>query len=130
MKVVNDGEIFKLDPWSFHFTQLRHGIFRGIVNLAFVVCTGSFSFAHCGDAVEFHDFPKQPVDVLAVPISGVFTASPNKALKMVAGLEEPRPKIIPMHWVIHNPSGFCKKLRELIPEVKCVVPVDGKPLKL
>jgi len=130
VKVVNDGEVFTHEPWSFHFTQLRHGIFKGILNLAVVVIAGNFSFAHCGDAVEFHDFPKQSVNVLAVPISGGFTASPGKALKMVEGLEEPRPTIIPMHWLMRNPSGFCEKLRELILEIYCVVPIDGKPLEL
>lgn len=130
VKVVKDGGTYTHEPWIFHFTQLRHGFFKGILNLAVVISAGSFSFAHCGDAVEFQNFPKQSVDVLAVPISGGFTASPGKALKMVVGLEEPRPTIIPMHWLMRNPSSFCKKLHEQMPEVKCVIPVDGKPLEL
>ncbi len=130
VKVVIDGETFTHDPWRFHFTRLRHGILRGTLNLAVEINAGSFSFAHCGDAVEFHNFPKQTINVLAIPISGGFTASPDKALKMVAGLEDPKPTIIPMHWLMRNPSGFCKKLHEQMPEIKCVVPIDGEPLEL
>ena len=130
IKVVNDGETFTHEPWRFQFTRLKHGILKGTLNLAVEISVGSLAFAHCGDAVEFHNFPKQPINVLAIPISGGFTASPDKALKMVAGLEEPRPTVIPMHWLMRNPSGFCKKLHDQMPEVKCIVPINGEPLEL
>jgi L-ascorbate metabolism protein UlaG (beta-lactamase superfamily) len=64
VKVVDDGETYANGPWSFRFVLLKHGLFRGIQNLAAVITAGAFSFAHCGDAVEFTDFPPEAVDVL------------------------------------------------------------------
>ena len=64
VKAVHDGETFEHAPWYFRFTRLKHGIFKGVHNLAVVVSAGEFSFAHCGDAVEFQNFPPEPVDVL------------------------------------------------------------------
>ena len=129
VKVVKDGETYENGPWSFRFIQLKHGIFKGIQNLAVVISVGNFSFAHCGDAVEFPNFPPGPVDVLSIPIVGGFTAGPRTALKMVVNLQEPRPIIVPMHSVFRKPEGFCKKLHERIPDIKCVVPTIGERLE-
>lgn len=130
VKVVSDGETFENGPWSFQFTLLKHGIFKGIQNLATVITIGAFSFAHSGDAVEFLNFPPIPVNVLAIPISGGPTASPGNALKMVAELQEPKPIVVPMHWLFRKPKGFCKNLQQQVPDVKCIVPVIGEPLQL
>jgi L-ascorbate metabolism protein UlaG (beta-lactamase superfamily) len=130
VKVVHDGETFELTPWHFKFTRLKHGLFKGVHNLAVVVSAGDFSFAHSGDAVEFQNFPSDTVNVFAVPIAGGVTASPGKALKMITELQEPRPTIIPMHWLFRNPTSFCKKLNQKIPEIKCLVPVAGESLEL
>jgi len=128
VKIVDDGNSFTHGPWNFKFTTLRHGMFKGVHNLAVVISVGDFSFAHCGDAVEFSNFPQQQVDVLAIPISGGFTASPGKALKMISSLDNPKPVIVPMHWLLRKPSGFCKKLHQQIPDAKCIVPTVGEPL--
>jgi len=128
VKIVDDGNSFTHGPWNFKFTTLRHGMFKGVHNLAAVISAGDFSFAHCGDAVEFSNFPQQQVDVLAIPISGGFTASPGKALKMISSLDNPKPVIVPMHWLLRKPSGFCKKLHQQIPDAKCIVPTVGEPL--
>ncbi|MGY5881739.1 MAG: MBL fold metallo-hydrolase [Candidatus Thorarchaeota archaeon] len=130
VKIVDDGDSFTHGLWNFQFTKLRHGIFKGIHNLGAVISAGDFSFAHCGDAVEFHNFPTTLVDVLAIPISGAFAAGPGKAIKMISNLDDPKPIIVPMHWLIRKPSGFCKKLHQKIPDVKCIVPVIGESLGL
>jgi len=130
VKVVNDGETYANGPWSFRFTLLKHGLFRGIQNLAVVVSVSDFSFAHCGDAAEFSNFPPEPVDVLAIPIGGGPTAGPGTTLKMIVKLQEPRPTIVPIHWLFRKPSGFCKKLHQQIPNIKCIVPVTGERLTL
>jgi L-ascorbate metabolism protein UlaG (beta-lactamase superfamily) len=128
-KTVHDGEVFEFKSNTFTFTKLKHGVFRGIYNLAVEVRIGEFVFAHCGDAVSFEGFPSSIVDVLAIPISGAFAASPKTALKMIMDLPEPLPTIVPMHWLIRNPKSFCKKLKDLRPNVNCIVPSDGEPLK-
>jgi L-ascorbate metabolism protein UlaG (beta-lactamase superfamily) len=98
-------------------------------NLAVEIHFDDFTFAHCGDAVSFDDFPTSSVDVLAIPIGGAFAASPKKALEMIMNLPEPLPTIVPMHWLMKNPGSFCKKLQELRPDAKCIIPSDGDPLK-
>ncbi|MFW9768798.1 MAG: MBL fold metallo-hydrolase [Candidatus Thorarchaeota archaeon] len=125
----SDGQKIEENPWTFKFTRLKHGIFGGVVNLGVVVNVDDFSFAHCGDAVSFEGFPSSTVDVLAIPISGAFAASPKIALKMVQSLSEPLPIIVPIHWLFRNPEGFCKKLSVLVPTAKCVIPQNGKPLQ-
>jgi hypothetical protein len=50
-------------------------------------------------------------------------------LEMISSLPEPLPAVVPIHWLIRNPDSFCKKLRVLRPNVNCVVPVKGEPLK-
>jgi L-ascorbate metabolism protein UlaG (beta-lactamase superfamily) len=124
-----DGETFERDPWTFHFSRLRHGIFGGVINLGVVVKVGGFSLAHCGDAVSFEGFPPSEVDVLAIPIGGAFAASPKTALKLIQSLSEPLPTIVPMHWLFRSPEGFCKKLSKAIPNARCVIPQNGKLLE-
>jgi len=125
----SDGQTLERDPWTFTFSQLRHGIFGGVQNLGVVAAVGDFSFAHCGDAVSFEGFPSSKVDVLAIPISGAFAASPKIALKMVQSLSSPLPTIVPIHWLFRSPEGFCKKLSLVLPNAQCVIPQNGKPLK-
>jgi L-ascorbate metabolism protein UlaG (beta-lactamase superfamily) len=129
VKTVSDGDTFDLEPMSLTFTKLKHGVFSGVYNLAVEVQIGSFTFAHCGDAVSFEGFPTSSVDILAIPISGAFASSPKKALKMIMNLTEPLPIVVPMHWLMRNPQSFCKKLRETRPEINCIVPSIGEPLK-
>jgi L-ascorbate metabolism protein UlaG (beta-lactamase superfamily) len=124
-----DGQTLERSPWNFKFTRLTHGVFGGVLNLAVVATVGEFSFAHCGDAVSFEGFPPSDVDVLAIPISGAFAAGPKIALKMVQSLSEPFPIIVPIHWLFRSPEGFCKKLSVSVPNAKCVIPQNGKPLK-
>lgn len=130
VKIVKGGDSFTYEPWDFQFTNLRHGFFKGVQNTGAVILIGEFSFAHCGDAVEFTDYPNQPVSMFAVPISGAFAANPGKVLKMVSNLDEPRPIIVPMHWLFRSPSRFCKKLHGKIPNIKCSIPVVGETLDL
>jgi L-ascorbate metabolism protein UlaG (beta-lactamase superfamily) len=127
---VDDGESFTHGPFTLQIKYLRHGLFKGMQNLGVVISTDNFSFAHCGDATDFQGFPMIPVDVLAVPIVGGFTSGPGKSTKMVMNLADPKPVIVPMHWLFRNPTSFCKKLRNQMPEIKCVVPIVGEPLKL
>jgi len=124
-----DGGTFEKSQWHLEFKRLRHGFFKGVINLGIVVTLGEFGFAHCGDAVSFDGFPTSPVNVLAVPIGGGFAAGPRKALNFIQQLSEPLPTIVPMHWVFRNPRGFCKKVTETVPNANCIVPTKGEPLK-
>jgi len=127
-KTVKDGGTFEFKSITLSFTKLKHGIFKGIINLSVEIQIGDFTFAHCGDAVSFDGFPTSRVDVLAVPIGGAFVASPKKALALIQSLSEPLPIVVPMHWLIRNPRGFCKKLKASVPSANCVIPSKGEPL--
>lgn len=129
VKTVREGESFEFKSHKFTFTRLKHGVFRGVYNLAVEIQIGGFTLAHCGDAVSFEGFPPTSVDVLAIPIGGAFAASPKKALDMILNLPEPLPTIVPIHWLMRNPNSFCKKLFEARPDANCVVPTDGEPLR-
>ena len=129
VKTVKEGESFEFKSHSFLFSRLRHGVFKSVYNLAVEIRIGDFAFAHCGDAVSFEGFPSTTVDVLAIPIGGAFAASPKKALEMILNLPEPIPTIVPVHWLMRSPEAFCKKLRDAKPDVNCVVPTNGEPLK-
>jgi len=129
VKLVSDEDTFDFKSLSFTFTKLKHGVFRGVYNLAVEVRLREFAFAHCGDAVSFEGFPSSSVDILAIPISGTFAAGPKKALNMIKKLSEPLPTIVPMHWLMRSPKSFCKKLRESKPEITCIIPSNGEPLK-
>jgi L-ascorbate metabolism protein UlaG (beta-lactamase superfamily) len=125
----NEDESYQHGPWSFEFKKLKHGVFRGALNLAVVARTGEFSFAHCGDAAVFEGFPSSAVDLLAVPISGGFAAGPGRALELVQSLSKPLPTIVPMHWLLRNPKSFFKKVTEAVPGVDCVIPTKGERLR-
>ena len=128
VKKVSDGELFEFKSLTFSFKRLEHGIWTSVYNLAVEIHIGDFTFAHCGDAVSFDSFPSSSIDVLAIPIGGAFAASPKKALEMILNLSKPLPTIVPMHWLMRNPESFCKKLRDEIPDVNCIVPSDGELL--
>lgn len=129
ISTVSDGETFDFKSISLTFTKLRHGLLKGVYNLAVEVRIGEFLFAHCGDAVSFEEFPSSPVDILAIPIGGAFTAGPKKSLAMIRNLPNPLPTVIPMHWLMRNPKSFCKKLKTELPQVNCIVPVIGVKIK-
>ena len=129
VQTVSEGETLEFKSHLLTFTRLNHGVFKSVYNLAVEIRIGDFNFAHCGDAVTFEGFPSSQVDVLAIPISGAFTASPKKALDMIMNLPEPLPMIVPMHWLIRSPSSFRKKLLEARPHVNCFVPSKGEPIK-
>ncbi|MFX1605058.1 MAG: MBL fold metallo-hydrolase [Promethearchaeota archaeon] len=128
-KTVKHGDNIEVKGCFFEITNLPHGVFSKELNSAIVLQIGGFSLAHCGDAVSFEGFPSLTVDVLAIPIGGVFAASPKKAQEMIMNLQEPLPTIVPMHWFLRSPKSFCKKLRDMKPNVNCVVPANGEPLK-
>ncbi|MHA2179304.1 MAG: MBL fold metallo-hydrolase [Candidatus Thorarchaeota archaeon] len=128
-KTVKDGESLDFKTISFSFTRLRHGIWKGVYNLAVEIHVDDFTFAHCGDAVSFDDFPSSIVNVLAIPIGGAFAASPKRALEMIVNLPEPLPTIVPMHWLLRKPKSFCRKLSDARSNVNCIIPSDGEPLE-
>jgi L-ascorbate metabolism protein UlaG (beta-lactamase superfamily) len=128
-KTVKHGDSLEYKECVFEITNLRHGVFSKEMNSAVVLRIGEFSFAHCGDAISLEGFPPSTVDILAIPISGAFTLSPKKAVEIVMNLQKPLPTIVPMHWLIRNPKSFCKKLKDLRPNVNCIVPSDGELLK-
>lgn len=130
VKVVGDGDTYAQGPWRFHLKYLKHGLFAGVQNLAAIIKTESFSFGHCGDAKEFPGFPMEPVDVLAIPIGGGFTANPKKALKMIENLVDPRPIIVPIHWLFRKPASFCEKAHQKVKGIRCIVPKVGEQLPL
>lgn len=128
--VAYSDQFFQQGPWSLRFIQEPHGVFKNKINLGVIARTDDFSFGHVGDAVRFDGFAKAKLDVLAVPIFGGFTTSPKQAIAELKKFDPPLPTIIPMHWVVRSPSGFCKRFKTEFPDTKCIVPEKNKELEL
>ena len=105
--------------------KFDHGLFCSEKNIGIIIHTPELSFGHLGDAVSFEGFKDKKVDILAVPIVGIFTASPKGAIKELEKFKQPLPIIVPMHWLFRRPKSFCKKLKKRFPEVECIVPRDN-----
>jgi len=125
---IKDGECLTRGRWELEFIRGKHGFFRGVENIGIVVKTPSFTFGHLGDSINFEGFANLDLDMLAVPIGSIFTASPKGAIKELHKFKKPLPSIIPMHWLWRNPRGFCKNLIKEFPEAKCIVPKKGEKI--
>jgi L-ascorbate metabolism protein UlaG (beta-lactamase superfamily) len=127
--VAEDGASHLQGEWEFSFIEAKHG-FLNPLNLGVVIRNGGDSFGHCGDAVDFSGFASTQLDTLAIPITGMFTASPTRALSELKRFEQPLPVIVVMHWVFRDPHGFSERLSSMFPGARCIVPVKGEPLPL
>ncbi len=125
---VNHWDVMVHKPWAFEFLQTPHGLFKGTMNLGVIVRTLNFAFGHMGDAVRFNGFAQTKHDILAVPIAGGFTASPKRAVEELKHFEVPLPTVVPMHWLLRSPKGFCKRLTTEVPEARCIIPQKGQLL--
>jgi L-ascorbate metabolism protein UlaG (beta-lactamase superfamily) len=122
------GERLEVGPWTLEFIKNRHGLFRSVLNLGAIIGKDEFSFGHPGDCVRFSGFYNRGLQYMAVPISGGFTASPRRALDELMKFGDPKPIIIPIHWLFRNPNSFCHKLRKNIEGIICQVPETGQTL--
>lgn len=120
--IARPEEEFNHNGWRFRFIKGTHGIFRNTENTGVIIENSSLKFGHAGDTVEFQGFSQEKLNLFAIPIGGFFTASPKRALKELESFEQPLPIIIPMHWLIRNPSKFCSKLTTFFPDSRCIVP--------
>lgn len=127
--VAENGASHRHGEWEFSFIEAKHG-FLNPFNLGVVIRNGGDSFGHCGDAVDFRGFASTQLDTLAVPITGMFTASPTRALSELKRFKQPLPTIVVMHWVFRDPHGFSDRLSTMFPGARCIVPVKGEPLPL
>ncbi|MFW9905045.1 MAG: MBL fold metallo-hydrolase [Candidatus Thorarchaeota archaeon] len=123
--LVNFGDEIQRDGWNFKFIEGRHGLFSGVQNTGVIVQTSNLNFGHVGDSVDFKGFSQEKIDYFAIPISGIFAASPKKALKELEKFKHPLPTIVTMHWLWRNPRVFCKRLKAKFPDSRCIVPVEG-----
>ncbi|MHA2427851.1 MAG: MBL fold metallo-hydrolase [Candidatus Hermodarchaeia archaeon] len=128
--VVRSGEFVQQGPWNLSFIKEPHGFYKNKMNLGVIVRADDFTFGHVGDAVQFEGFTKAKLDVLAVPIFGGFTASPKQAIEELKKFDRPLPTIIPMHWVLRSPSGFCKRFKTEFPDATCIVPQKSTKLPI
>ncbi|MFX0116888.1 MAG: MBL fold metallo-hydrolase, partial [Candidatus Hodarchaeota archaeon] len=103
------GEEVTHASWRLSFVGGRHGLFSGVLNTGIIIRASSLSFGHAGDTVDFQEFSHEQLDLLAIPIGGIFTASPKRALKELKSFSKPLPIIIPMHWLWRKPRGFCQQ---------------------
>jgi len=127
--VAVDGGSHLHGEWGFSFIEAKHG-FLNALNLGVVIRNGGDSFGHCGDAVDFSGFASTQLDTLAIPITGMLTASPARALSELKMFEQPLPTIVVMHWAFRDPHGFSERLSAMFPGARCIVPVKGEPLPL
>ena len=127
--VAEDEASYSHGEWDFKFIEAKHG-FLNPLNLGVVIRNGGDSFGHCGDAVDFSGFASTQLDTLAVPIVGMFTASPARALSELKRFDLPLPVIVVMHWSFRDPHRFSERLSAMFPGARCIVPVKGEPLPL
>ncbi len=126
--LATPGEEINHGEWRFKFIKGTHGLFRNIENTGVIIEASSLCFGHAGDSVEFQNFSQEKIDIFAIPISGIVTASPKRALKELGSFKQPLPIIVPIHWLIRNPSKFCTKLTNYFPKSQCIVPKVGEYL--
>ncbi|MHA2226437.1 MAG: MBL fold metallo-hydrolase [Candidatus Hodarchaeales archaeon] len=126
VKIIKNGEVLDKESYNLEFIAGRHGLFSGEMNIGIIVHSPSFSFGHLGDSVSFEGFATKKIDMLAVPIAGMFTASPKRAIKELEAFNQPLPIIVPMHWFWRNPKGFCRKFLSEFPTAKCIIPKTGE----
>lgn len=127
--IAQDGGSHRHGEWEFQFIEARHGFLRDN-NLGVVVRNGEETFGHPGDTITLEGFSSTKVDTLAIPITGVVTTSPSKAISELKKFEKPLPTIVVMHWVFRNPKSFCRRISSLFPHAKCIVPEKGELLPL
>jgi L-ascorbate metabolism protein UlaG (beta-lactamase superfamily) len=124
---INAGETYQHKQWEFQFIETKHG-FLNPINMGVIIRNGVWSFGHPGDAESFEGFYSSKLKLFAVPIVGMFTASPNRAISELTKFTSPPTNVIVMHWFFRNPLRFCKKLSIELPETYCIIPKKGKPL--
>ena len=124
--LVDLNDPFHKDSWRFEFIKGQHGLFKGVENIGIIVSDGEITFGHPGDTTSLSGFYNKEIDVLAVPIGGAFTASPNKILQEIPFFKKYPSTIVPIHWLVRRPASFCRKLVERFPEIQCIVPEKGK----
>ncbi len=127
--IARDGELLSHGEWELQVVAAKHG-FLNAVNLGVIVRNGPDSVGHCGDAVTFEGFTSYQIDTLAVPITGLFTASPGRAISELKKFDPPLPTVVVMHWVFRDPRGFRERLLMEIHDARCIVPVKGDLLPL
>ena len=127
--LAKEGDSIEVGPWKFEFIKNRHGLFGSVLNLGTIIRAGDFSFGHPGDGIRFSGFYNAGLQYMAVPISGGFTASPRRAMGELMKFGDPKPIIIPIHWLFRNPNSFCHKLKMNMEEITCQVPKTGQTLR-
>jgi len=129
LQIVESEKSIELKSWRLSFFKCRHGIFSNVKNLGVIVENFGFKFGHVGDAVEFKAFYQKNLDILALPISGFFAASPIRVVRELNEFNTIPKTIIPMHWLFRRPKKFCQKLIKKFPDTRCIIPEKGRKLK-
>lgn len=127
--VAREGEIYNHGNWALEFIKGEHGLL-GCLNMMVAVRNGEDSFGHCGDTITLKGFYNAGLNVLAVPIIGLLTTSPSKAIEELKKFTKPLPVVVPMHWLVRSPNSFCESLSENLPSARCIVPDKGKILQI
>ncbi len=106
----NDVTIYGLE--SFHDTS--QGLERGR-NIIFVIEIDDFTILHLGDLghqLDKETLEKIPnVDVLMIPVGGIYTIDAKEASKVISDLEPGI--VIPMHYQTDDLTGISKKLESV-----------------
>jgi L-ascorbate metabolism protein UlaG (beta-lactamase superfamily) len=122
---IYDGDTYQHNGFNFQFIKSKHG-FLNPLNIGVIIREDGFSFGHPGDTASFQGFYQYDLDWFAVPIIGLFTSSPSRALAELKKFNVLPGSVVVMHWWYRDPVSFCKKLSRELPEVRCIVPENGK----
>lgn len=124
-QIVQPKTTVSREPWQLEFVQGHHGLRKGVMNLGVLISDGQQVFAHPGDTTTLQGYYEKEIDILAVPIGGIFTASPKKILQELTLFQKYPKAVVPMHWLMRNPSKFCRQMSDRFPEVQCHIPAKG-----
>jgi L-ascorbate metabolism protein UlaG (beta-lactamase superfamily) len=119
----------------------EEGMKRG-KNSAFIIETDGLKIVHLGDLgheldeaqVKAFELDKKPIDILMIPVGGIYTINGEKAKEVVKQLK-PRLYILPMHYgtktldSLQDPEEFLegqKNVRKLEDSNTLTVPFDLK----
>ena len=133
-KKIGDVRVRTVGTW--HDTEM--GLKRGKVGV-WVVEADGLVFCHLGDTG--HELTAEqvkeigPVDVLMIPVGGIYTLNGEQARGVVAQLK-PRRYVVPMHYGVKDfeellgPEEFLdgyKKVERRTDTNELVIPTDAKP---
>jgi len=113
---VVQGRSPQIKGCSFRFLELPHGFFK-TPNLGLILDIEGVSIVHPGDTKTLDPLKNIPIDILMVPVGGIFTTSIFKVDQELKRFKEKPPHIILMHSFLFSKQRALKYLQKRHPTI-------------